>query len=66
MVILSLVCAIILSVLASALKEPQELAKEMDRSKEMLIAARIMNPYGYFQLEESPDNTYPRKQNRRM
>ena len=52
MVVLSLVCAIILSILASALKEPQEIAKELDRSKQMLIAARIMNPNGYFQIEE--------------
>lgn len=53
MVILSLVCAIILSVLASALKEPQEIAKELDRSKQMLIAVRILNPNGYFQVEEN-------------
>ncbi|KIC73669.1 hypothetical protein DB44_AY00010, partial [Candidatus Protochlamydia amoebophila] len=42
MVILSLVCALILSVLASSLKGPQELSKELDRSKQMLIAARII------------------------
>lgn len=59
MVILSLICAIILSVLASALKEPQEQAKELDRSKQMLIAARIMNPSGYFQIEETPDKFVP-------
>ncbi|MDP1880615.1 MAG: NADH:ubiquinone reductase (Na(+)-transporting) subunit C [Parachlamydiaceae bacterium] len=52
MVILSLICAIILSVLASALEEPKELAKELDRSKQMLIAARILNPAGYFQVQE--------------
>jgi Na+-transporting NADH:ubiquinone oxidoreductase subunit C len=59
MIILSLVCAIILSVLASALKEPQEIAKELDRSKQMLIAARIMNPSGYFQIEEKPNQFMP-------
>lgn len=52
MVVLSLICAIILSVLASALKEPQEIAKEIDRSQQMLIAARIMSPYGYFQIQD--------------
>lgn len=57
MVILSLICATILSVLASALKNPQETAKELDRSQQMLIAARIYNPAGYFQLEQS-DGTY--------
>lgn len=52
MVVLSLICAIILSVLASSLKEPQELAKELDRSKQMLIAARILSPYGYFLVQD--------------
>ncbi len=51
MVVLSFICALILSALASALKEPQEMAKEFDRSKQMLIAARIVNPEGYFQIE---------------
>ena len=48
--VLSLVCATILSILASALKEPQEIAKELDRSKQMLIAAHIMNHEGNFLL----------------
>lgn len=61
MVILSLVCAIILSVLASALKEPQEVAKELDRSKQMLIAAQIMNPYGYFQVQNEQGKFVPAK-----
>ena len=52
MVALSLVCAIILSTLASALKTPQEMAKELDRSKQMLIAARILSPYGYFEIKD--------------
>ncbi len=29
------------------------MAKELDRSKEMLIAARILSPYGYFQIQEN-------------
>lgn len=61
MIVLSLVCAIILSVLASALKEPQEMAKELDRSKQMLIAARIMSPFGYFQVEDQQKNIVPAK-----
>lgn len=52
MAVLSLVCALILSTLASALKEPQEIAKELDRSKQMLIAAHILSPKGYFLVEE--------------
>lgn len=52
MAILSLICAVILSILASALREPQMRAKELDRSKQMLIAARIISPYGYFQVQD--------------
>lgn len=59
MVVLSLVCAVILSILASVLKEPQELAKDLDRSKQMLIAARILSPYGFFQVEDSNGNFIP-------
>jgi len=64
MVALSLVCAIILSILASALKEPQEMAKELDRSKQMLIAARILNPYVYFQLQDQEGRFVPAKATR--
>lgn len=42
--ILSFVCALILSLLASGLRKPQERAKELDRSKQMLIAAKIFDP----------------------
>ncbi|MFI0434137.1 MAG: NADH:ubiquinone reductase (Na(+)-transporting) subunit C [Parachlamydiaceae bacterium] len=61
MVVLSLVCAIILSVLASALKQPQEMAKELDRSQQMLIAARILNPDGYFQVQDEDGRFIPAK-----
>lgn len=61
MVILSLICAIILSTLASALKVPQEMAKELDRSKQMLIATRILNPYGYFQVQDKEGKFIPAK-----
>lgn len=61
MVVLSLVCAIILSVLASALKTPQEMAKELDRSKQMLIATRILSPYGYFQVQDKEGHYVPAK-----
>lgn len=61
MVILSFICALILSVLASALQGPQELAKELDRSKEMLVSARILNPYGYFQMPNASGEYGPAK-----
>ncbi len=50
-VILSFFCAFVLSVLASALQVPREEAKELDRSKEMLVAAQIYNQKGYFQIQ---------------
>lgn len=53
-VCLSFVCALVLSILATALKEPQEAAKDLDRSKQMMIAARILNPKGYWQVEKEP------------
>lgn len=61
MTILSFICAIILSTLAAALKEPQEQAKDLDRSKEMLIAARILSPYGYFQVKKEDGAYVPAK-----
>lgn len=48
---LSLVCAIILSVLASALAEPKEIAKDLDRSKQMLIASKILDYQGRFLVQ---------------
>ncbi len=53
MVILSFVCALILSVLASALAKPQQLAAELDRSKQMMIAAHIISYDDNFLIEES-------------
>jgi len=41
MLVLSLFCAFVLSVLASALSKPKEDAKMLDRSKEMLVAAKM-------------------------
>ena len=41
MLLLSFVCAFVLSVLASALSPKKEEAKQLDRDKEMLVAAKI-------------------------
>lgn len=48
MIVLSFACALILSVLASILEEPKEIAKELDRSKQMMIAAKILDHNGHF------------------
>jgi Na+-transporting NADH:ubiquinone oxidoreductase subunit C len=61
MVILSFVCALILSILASALSKPQDVAKELDRSQQMLIAAQIFSPYGYFQVPNEKGEYVPAK-----
>lgn len=61
MIILSVTCAVILSLLASALEEPQELAKELDRSQQILIAARIYTHEGYFQIKNDAGQYIPAK-----
>lgn len=61
MVILSFVCALILSVLASVLAKPKEIAKELDRSKQMMIAAKILNHEGNFILRTSEGKYVPAK-----
>lgn len=55
--ILSFISALILSVLANVLQEPKELAKELDRSKQLMIAAKLLSHDGYFLVEKS-DGTY--------
>lgn len=47
---LCLVCGLLLSVVAYVLMGPQKQARDFDRSKQMLIAAKILNPSGYFQI----------------
>ena len=62
MVILSFVCATILSLMASALAEPQEVARELYRSKQTLVAARILNPTGgYLQMLNAEGDYVPAK-----
>ncbi len=62
MVILSLVCAVILSGLASALKKPQEQAKEIYRNKQMLVAAQVYSLDGhYFQMKDKDGHYIPAK-----
>ena len=61
MVILSFVCALILSVLASALAIPKEIAKDLDRSKQMMIAAKILSHEGYFLIQNEGGRSSPAK-----
>lgn len=57
MVVLSFVCALILSLLASALAKPKEIAKDLDRSKQMMIAAKILDHQGHLLIQEQ-ENQY--------
>ena len=58
MVVLSFVCALILSALASSLRVPKEQAKELDRSRQMLLSARIYDSVGdYFQIRQDDHYT---------
>ncbi len=60
-VVLCSVCALLLAVTAYALEKPQSRAKEFDQSKQMLIAAKILNHAGYFEiLDEQGDLTTAR------
>jgi Na+-transporting NADH:ubiquinone oxidoreductase subunit C len=61
MVILSFICALILSLLASALAEPKEIAKDLDRSKQMMIAAKIFTHEGYFLMKDAEGKYIPAK-----
>lgn len=61
MVMLSFICALILSVLASALAIPKEIAKDLDRSKQMMIAAKILSHEGYFLAKDKTGQYTPAK-----
>ncbi len=45
-----IVCAFLLALAAYSLEKPQQAAKEFDQSKQMLIAAKILNHAGYFEI----------------
>lgn len=61
MVVLSFFCALILSLLASALAKPKEIAKDLDRSKQLMIAAKILDHEGYFLIKDKEGNYLPAK-----
>lgn len=61
MVVLSVVCALVLSIIASVLAKPQEEAKELDRSEQMMIAAKILSYGGYFLINDGDGKYEPAK-----
>lgn len=50
-VVICFICAFLLSLLASSLKNAQTRAKELDRSKQLLIAAKILSYEGSFLIK---------------
>lgn len=61
MVILSFASALILSILASALEKPKEIAKEIDRSEQMMIAAKLLDHEGHFLTLDKEGKLVPAK-----
>lgn len=59
MVVLSFVCALVLSILASALAEPKQVAKNLYRSKQMMIAAKILDHHGHFLIQNGEGQYVP-------
>ena len=54
-IILCSFCALILAVLSSSLNKKQEEAKKVDRSKQLLIASRILSYQNYFLIKENDE-----------
>lgn len=52
MVILCMICSGTLSLLNTGLKEKQNAAQELDRNKQLLMAAHLYHPEGYFEILE--------------
>lgn len=55
-VALCFICALVLAVTAFSLQNVQQSAKDFDQSKQMLIAAKILNHEGYFGILQSDGN----------
>lgn len=62
-IVLCFASALILAVVAYVLQGPQKNAKEFDRSKQMLIAAKVLNHNGYFEILEENGAIVPAKFN---
>ena len=52
-VVMCFVCALVLAVASSSLKERQEIGEKLEISKQMLMSAQIYHPNGYFQVVDS-------------
>ena len=61
MVALSFTCALILSIIASILAKPQEVARNLDRSKQMMVAAHLLSYNGHFLIKNEEGDYIPAK-----
>ncbi|MCB1106652.1 MAG: hypothetical protein KDK76_00980, partial [Chlamydiia bacterium] len=52
--VVCIICALILSLLAETLKEPQKNAKELYRSKQLLLAAHLLDYEGHLIVDGIP------------
>lgn len=52
-ILISIACALILSILASVLRHKKEEARTVDRSEQMLIAAKVFTHEGLWQIEQN-------------
>ena len=60
---LSIVSAAVLALLASLLKDTKEEARELDRSQQLLMSAKVLDPDGYFLMAQG-DGFIPAKNSR--
>ncbi|MCP5469491.1 MAG: NADH:ubiquinone reductase (Na(+)-transporting) subunit C [Chlamydiales bacterium] len=56
-IILCVVCGFLLAIVAYSLRNPQAEAREFDRSKQMLIAAKVLDHEGFFTLLDKEGKT---------
>ena len=58
-VLLCVICGLLLAVVSFSLQNQQIAAKEFDQSKQMLIAAKILNHSGFFQVLSPEGELHP-------
>jgi Na+-transporting NADH:ubiquinone oxidoreductase subunit C len=61
MAVVCIVSGTVLAFLATMLREPQAAAAELDRNKQIMIAAKLYHPEGYFLLRDQSGQFLPGK-----
>ena len=60
-IVLCFSCSLVLSILASVLREPQEKAQRIELSQQMLLSAKAFSHQGYLQMVDDEENLVPAK-----